>query len=368
MSLGGARYFVTFIDGATRFGTVRLMKTKNEVTHEFVKFKANFEKQNNTTIKRLHTDNGGEFVNEELESVLEEGGIERTTSAPYNPTSNGMAERINRTLMNAVRTMLTAAGLCNELWGEALLHATFLHNHIPAAALNGISPYEAVSGNVPDLEDVKIFGCLAYVNVMDEKRKKLDAKAIELILVGGPRGRIYRVFNPENQNLIRARHVRFDENYFPGYQHHARRREKNVENKNEDLIYINRQKENMARKYQDALALQADEQIGAEDDPAQGYEDPEYLSAESSLLEEIAAEEEAQNAENSTEEGKTHRYNTRSSGPAIHGSAATLSVARSSVSSDEPTLNEAMASPDKNEWTTAIQKDLLNCLREEHGR
>jgi hypothetical protein len=45
LSLGGARYFVAFIDGPTRFVTVRLMKDKNEVTHEFVKFKVNFEKQ-----------------------------------------------------------------------------------------------------------------------------------------------------------------------------------------------------------------------------------------------------------------------------------------------------------------------------------
>jgi transposase InsO family protein len=110
-SLGGARYFVAFIDGVTRFVTFRLMKNKNEVTHEFVKFKTNFEKQNNTTIKRLHSDNGVEFVNEELESVLEEDGIERTTSAPYDTTSTGMAERINRNLMNAVRTLLTAESL-----------------------------------------------------------------------------------------------------------------------------------------------------------------------------------------------------------------------------------------------------------------
>jgi hypothetical protein len=171
-----------------------------------------------------------------------------------------MAERINRTLMNAVRTMLTAATLCNELWGEALLHATLLHNRIPVAAIKVKSPYEAISGNVPDLEDIKIFGCLAYVNVMDEKRKKLDAKSIEMILVGGPRGRIYRVFNPQNQQLIWARHVRFDENYFPGYQHRSRRKE-NVENIIEDLIYINHKKKDMTRQDQDGLVLQADEQI-----------------------------------------------------------------------------------------------------------
>jgi hypothetical protein len=68
--LGGARYFIAFIDGATRFVTVRLVKTKNEVTHEFVKFKANFDKPNTTTMKRLHTDNGEEFANAELERVL----------------------------------------------------------------------------------------------------------------------------------------------------------------------------------------------------------------------------------------------------------------------------------------------------------
>jgi transposase InsO family protein len=58
-----------------------------------------------TSVKRLHTDNGGEYVNDYIKEYVDSKGIEHTSTAPYQPQSNGIAERVNRTLMRKLRTM-----------------------------------------------------------------------------------------------------------------------------------------------------------------------------------------------------------------------------------------------------------------------
>jgi GAG-pre-integrase domain/Integrase core domain len=90
-TLGGAQYMVTFTDGASRHTTTKLMKQKSEVTGEWKMFKAQFENQNYVKIKTLHTDNGGEYVNNELARMLKEAGIEHVKTVPFNPKSNGIA-------------------------------------------------------------------------------------------------------------------------------------------------------------------------------------------------------------------------------------------------------------------------------------
>jgi transposase InsO family protein len=148
---------------------IYLMKTKSEVTDKFVKYKAEFEIQNDVLIKGLHTDNGGEYTGNVLKKILGDDVIEQSTTAPYNPASSGIAERINRTLMNAVRVMMNQACVGQEMWGECLLQATYLHNSTPTRSLDEKSPYEKRHGKVPDISRVKIFGCLANVGVMPEK-------------------------------------------------------------------------------------------------------------------------------------------------------------------------------------------------------
>jgi hypothetical protein len=150
--------------------------------------------------------------------MLEESGIQHIRTAPYNPMSNGIAERMNRTLINTVRVLLAQASLCNELWGEALLHATYLQNRVASRALNGRTPFEALFGTIPHMRGVKVFGCLAYAHIPKEKSNKLDPRAKSMILVGGPHGQTYRVFDPDKHVLHRVRHVRFNETVFPGFR------------------------------------------------------------------------------------------------------------------------------------------------------
>src|SRR5262249_40428711 len=138
-------YFITFIDDFSRFAYVYLISMKSEALSCFKKYRMEVEKQLGRNIKVLRTDRGGEYNSKEFELYCQESGIKRYTTMPYTPQQNGVAERKNRTLMNAVRCMLSHSGLPKNLWGEALLTANYLLNRIPTKSVDG-TPYELWNG------------------------------------------------------------------------------------------------------------------------------------------------------------------------------------------------------------------------------
>jgi transposase InsO family protein len=83
------------------------------------------------SIRRLHTDNGREYDSELMLGYLEDEGIEHTTTAFYQPQSNGIAEMVNRYLMGKVRAMLLRCNLGYEFWRCAVLQAAYIHNRAP---------------------------------------------------------------------------------------------------------------------------------------------------------------------------------------------------------------------------------------------
>ena len=119
-SIGGARYFLTFIDDFSRKIWVYMLKYKSEVFGRFETWKALVEAQSECKVKVLRSDNGGEYVSKAFEEYLKAHGIEHHTSAPYTPQQNGVAERANRTIVEMARAMIHAKGIKLELWGEAV--------------------------------------------------------------------------------------------------------------------------------------------------------------------------------------------------------------------------------------------------------
>jgi hypothetical protein len=102
------KHFITFTDAASKTLFVEVLKNKKAET-VLAGFKKVHNKMKNVfshSIKRLHTDNGSEYDNDLMLGYLEDEGIEHTTTAPYQPQSNGIAERVNRTLLGNVRAML----------------------------------------------------------------------------------------------------------------------------------------------------------------------------------------------------------------------------------------------------------------------
>ena len=216
-SWGGGRYLLLFIDAATRFIWHVVLDSKKDVVTHIDHFISMFERAFTYRVRRVHSDNGTEFCNARVKQLLAEAGVNHTFTAPYNPRSNGVVERANRSVVEKIRAMLTSANLDGRFWAEAAIQAVRTLNAVPEPVLDDISPYEALHGSPPDLSTFRVFGCRAYVPVPDTKRRKLDEKTKPCILLGSGEGSTYRVFEPHSELLQVVRHVRCDETEMPGY-------------------------------------------------------------------------------------------------------------------------------------------------------
>ena len=81
-------------------------------------------------------------------------------TAPYSPSQNGVAERMNRTLVELARAMLTAKKLPEFLWEAAVAHAAYLRNRSYSRAIGMITPYERNKLIKPDVSHLQEFGCV----------------------------------------------------------------------------------------------------------------------------------------------------------------------------------------------------------------
>ena len=152
-------------------------------------------------------------MSNKFKEPLSERGTVQQKSVTDSPQQNGVAERMNRTLVEMARCLLIQAGLENRFWGEAINTAAYLRNRAPSAALKNSTPFEIFTGNKPDLSNLRVFGCIAYVHILKKNRSKLDGKAMKCILVGySSDQKAWRLFNKDTKELIISRDVIFDEN------------------------------------------------------------------------------------------------------------------------------------------------------------
>ena len=184
-SIGGAKYFVTFIDDYTRCCAVYFMKHKSEVLDKFKEFEVTTTNAAGRAIGTLRTDNGGEYLSSAFQNYLKEKGIRHELTVPHCPQQNGVSERMNRTLVESARSMIAHAGLSNIFWAEAISTASYVRNRLPTTALKEReTPYERWYGRKPDVSHFRVFGCMAYAHVPDCERRKLDTKAKKMRFVG----------------------------------------------------------------------------------------------------------------------------------------------------------------------------------------
>ena len=106
MSLGGNTYFLSIIDNYSIRVWVYVLKHKDQVFGKSREWKSLVENQTRLKVKKLKTDNGLEFCNHEFNSYYVDHGIARHKTIRLTPQQNGLAERMNRTLMNKVKSML----------------------------------------------------------------------------------------------------------------------------------------------------------------------------------------------------------------------------------------------------------------------
>ncbi|XP_073148775.1 retrovirus-related Pol polyprotein from transposon TNT 1-94 isoform X1 [Henckelia pumila] len=217
VSLGGARYFVSFIDDFSTRCWVYPIKKKSNVFEVFKVFKARVELDSDKKIKCLRTDNGGEYTSDEFDAFCQHEGIKRQFTTAYTPQQNGVAERMNRTLLDRTRAMLSNAGLPKSFWAEAVKTASYIINRSPSVAIDLKTPMEVWTGKPADYSRLHTFGSPVYVLYNEQERSKLDFKSRKCIFLGyadGVKG--FRLWDPTVHKLIISRDVIFEEDKVKG--------------------------------------------------------------------------------------------------------------------------------------------------------
>ncbi|GJX57272.1 retrotransposon protein, putative, ty1-copia subclass [Tanacetum coccineum] len=136
-------------------------------------------------LKKLRTDNGLEFCNQEFNNLCKESGIARHLTVVGTLQQNGLAERMNMTLLNKVRCLLIQSGFLDSFWAEATVTTSYLINRSPSTALEKKTPMDLWSGHPDNNMMLRIFGCVAYSHV---NQGKLKHRAIKSIFLGYPDG------------------------------------------------------------------------------------------------------------------------------------------------------------------------------------
>ena len=180
-SLGGSKYVATFLDDFSKLSIVRIISYKSETTTTVREVLHLLENQTKRRVQAIRTDNGRKYVNTELTQYLKSRGILHQTTVPYTPEQNGAAERLNRTLMERARAMLSDAGLPNELWAEDDNTANYIRCRSPAAKKLR-TPWELFFGQKPDVSHMRTFEATAYSHIPEEKRQKLDNRSFRGVM------------------------------------------------------------------------------------------------------------------------------------------------------------------------------------------
>ena len=164
-------------------------------------------------ILTIHSDHGGEFENIRFGSFYEEKGITHNFSAPQTPQQNGVAERKNRTLVEAARAMLAEYSLPKYFWAEAVNTACYVLNRVNVRSKLNKTPYEIIKGRTPNLSHLHVFGCKVFIlNNGKSPLGKFDPKSDEGVFLGySSVGKSFRVFNKRTLVVEESTHVVFDE-------------------------------------------------------------------------------------------------------------------------------------------------------------
>ncbi|GJS92698.1 putative ribonuclease H-like domain-containing protein [Tanacetum coccineum] len=196
-----------------RFSWVFFLRTKDETSGILKDFIRQIKNQLNQKVKTIRCDNGTEFKNRDIIEFCGSKGIKREYSNARTPQQNGVAERKNRTLIEAARTMLADSFLPNTFWAEAVSTACYVLNRVLVTKPQNKTPYELITGKIPIISYIRPFGChVTILNTIDHLGK-FDGKSDEGFLVGySLNSKAFRVYNLETKRVEENLHITFLEN------------------------------------------------------------------------------------------------------------------------------------------------------------
>nr|GEU61551.1 hypothetical protein [Tanacetum cinerariifolium] len=187
--------------------------TSDETSGILRNFITEIENLKDLKVKIIRCDNGGEFKNKEMNDLCLRKWIKREFSNARTSQQNRVAEKRNRTLIEAARTMLADTKLPVTFWAEAVNTACYVQNRVLVNKTQNKTPYELFNGRTPAIGFLKPFRChVMILNTLDNLGK-FNAKGDEGYFIGySMSSKAFRVFNKRNKRVEENLHVDFLEN------------------------------------------------------------------------------------------------------------------------------------------------------------
>ena len=121
---------------------VHILKSKDEAFVRFKEWKILTERHTGKKVRRIRTDNSLGYFSEQFNKLCAKEGITRHKIVKRTPQHNGLAERMNMTILERVRCIINNAGLPKSFWGEAVTTICYLISKCPSQAIGLKTPME----------------------------------------------------------------------------------------------------------------------------------------------------------------------------------------------------------------------------------
>ncbi|GKF44000.1 putative ribonuclease H-like domain-containing protein, partial [Tanacetum coccineum] len=186
----------------SRFTWVFFLATKDETSGILKRFITEIENLVDKKVKIIICDNRTEFKNRVMSEFCEQKGIKREFSVARTPQKNGVAEKRNRTLIEAARTMLADSKLPTTFWAEAINTACYVQNRVLVVKPHNKTPYELFRGRTPALSFMRPFRYhVTILNTLDHLGKFFVRYLMN--------SKAYRVYNIKTRKVEENLHIRF---------------------------------------------------------------------------------------------------------------------------------------------------------------
>ena len=208
---GSFPYACKITDDYTKMKEVYLLRKKSDTTEAVHTYNMCVAAAGGYRIETIRCDKGGENTGSEFRDYCKNSAIKLEYAATNTPQQIGVSERDGQTLAGVTRCLLKDGDFPPSMWGELMLTAAYLLNRSPHSALGGATPYSKLHNKSPDLSGLRVIGARAFVH-HERYRKKLDDRAFEGKLCGfGLDSQTYRILNPSNGAVVESRNVTFIE-------------------------------------------------------------------------------------------------------------------------------------------------------------
>ncbi|GJS14425.1 retrovirus-related pol polyprotein from transposon TNT 1-94 [Tanacetum coccineum] len=162
------------------------LRSKDKTLEVLIDFLRLVQRGLHAQVRTMRTDRGTEFLNKTLHVYFAQEVIKHETSTARTPEQNSIVERRNRTLVEAARTMLSAAKVPLFFWAEAIATACFTQNRSLVIPRHEKTLYHIINGRKPSVKFFHIFGSLYYIIRDGENLDRMKEKGDACIFVVNP--------------------------------------------------------------------------------------------------------------------------------------------------------------------------------------